>query len=54
MILAQSGYVPALTPADPGPEARMLELVRRRPGFSFLGQRGTHCVYPPCPLSLIA
>jgi thioesterase domain-containing protein len=33
MILAQFGYVPALTPADPEPEARMLELVRRRPGL---------------------
>jgi hypothetical protein len=27
------GYVPALTPADPDPEARVLELVRRRPGL---------------------
>ena len=33
MILAQFGYVPAITPADPEPEARMLELVRRRPGL---------------------
>jgi thioesterase domain-containing protein len=33
MILAQFGYVPALTAADPEPEARMLELVRRRPGL---------------------
>jgi len=33
IILAQFGYVPALTPADPEPEARMLELVRRRPGL---------------------
>jgi thioesterase domain-containing protein/peptidoglycan/xylan/chitin deacetylase (PgdA/CDA1 family) len=33
LILAQFGYVPALTPADPDPEARMLELVRRRPGL---------------------
>jgi thioesterase domain-containing protein len=32
MILAQFGYVPALTSADPDPEARMLALVRRRPG----------------------
>jgi thioesterase domain-containing protein len=33
MILVQFGYVPALTSADPEPEARMLELVRRRPGL---------------------
>lgn len=33
LVLAQFGYVPALTPADPDPEARMLELVRRRPGL---------------------
>jgi thioesterase domain-containing protein len=33
IILAQFGYVPAITPADPDPEARMLELVRRRPGL---------------------
>ncbi len=33
IILAQFGYLPALTPADPEPEARMLELVRRRPGL---------------------
>ena len=33
LVLAQFGYVPALTPADPEPEARMLELVRRRPGL---------------------
>jgi thioesterase domain-containing protein/peptidoglycan/xylan/chitin deacetylase (PgdA/CDA1 family) len=33
LVLAQFGYVPALTPADPVPEARMLELVRRRPGL---------------------
>jgi thioesterase domain-containing protein/peptidoglycan/xylan/chitin deacetylase (PgdA/CDA1 family) len=33
LVLAQFGYVPALTPADPAPEARMLELVRRRPGL---------------------
>ena len=32
-VLAQFGYVPALTPADPDPEARMLALVRRRPGL---------------------
>jgi thioesterase domain-containing protein len=33
IILAQFGYLPALTPDDPDPEARMLELVRRRPGL---------------------
>ena len=33
LVLAQFGYVPALSPADPDPEARMLELVRRRPGL---------------------
>jgi thioesterase domain-containing protein len=33
LILAQFGYVPALTPADPDPEARMLELARERPGL---------------------
>jgi thioesterase domain-containing protein len=33
IILAQFGYVPALTADDPDPEARMLELVRRRPGL---------------------
>jgi thioesterase domain-containing protein len=33
LVLAQFGYVPALTPAEPDPEARMLELVRRRPGL---------------------
>jgi thioesterase domain-containing protein len=33
LILAQFGYVPALTADDPEPEARMLELVRRRPGL---------------------
>src|SRR5579872_5713087 len=32
LVMAQFGYVPALTPADPEPEARMLELIRRRPG----------------------
>ncbi len=33
LVLAQFGYVPALTPAEPDPEARMFELVRRRPGL---------------------
>jgi thioesterase domain-containing protein/peptidoglycan/xylan/chitin deacetylase (PgdA/CDA1 family) len=33
LVLAQFGYVPALTPAEQNPEARMLELVRRRPGL---------------------
>ncbi len=33
MVLAQFGYVPALTPDDPDPDARMLELVHRRPGL---------------------
>jgi thioesterase domain-containing protein len=33
IILAQFGYVPALTAADPEPEARMRELVSRRPGL---------------------
>jgi thioesterase domain-containing protein len=33
LVLAQFGYVPALTAADPAPDARMLELVRRRPGM---------------------
>ena len=33
LVLTQFGYVPALTPADPAPEARMVELVRRRPGL---------------------
>ncbi len=33
LVLAQFGYVPALTPQDTDPEARMLELVRRRPGL---------------------
>jgi thioesterase domain-containing protein len=32
LVLAQFGYVPALTPADPDPEARMLDAVRRQPG----------------------
>jgi thioesterase domain-containing protein len=33
LVLAQFGYVPAIVPTDPDPEARMLELVRRRPGL---------------------
>ena len=33
MVLAQFGYLPVLTPADSDPEARMLELVRQRPGL---------------------
>ena len=33
LVLAQFGYIPGLTPADPAPETRMLELVRRRPGL---------------------
>ena len=33
LVLAQFGYVPALTPAERDPEARMLDLVRRRPGL---------------------
>jgi thioesterase domain-containing protein len=33
LVLAQFGYVPALTADDPDPEARMLELVHRRPGL---------------------
>ena len=33
IILAQFGYVPALTADDPEPLARMLELVRRRSGL---------------------
>jgi thioesterase domain-containing protein len=32
LILAQFGYVPALTAEEQDPEARMLELVRQRPG----------------------
>jgi thioesterase domain-containing protein len=32
LILAQFGYVPALTADEPDPEARMLDLVRQRPG----------------------
>jgi thioesterase domain-containing protein len=33
LVLAQFGYVPALTADEPEPETRMLELVRRRPGL---------------------
>jgi thioesterase domain-containing protein len=33
LVLAQFGYVPALTAGDPDPEGTMLELVRRRPGL---------------------
>jgi thioesterase domain-containing protein len=33
LMLAQFGYVPALTAADPDPGARMLQLVRQRPGL---------------------
>ena len=33
LVLAQFGYVPALTPAEPAPEARMLAVVRRQPGL---------------------
>jgi len=33
IILAQFGYVPALTPADAEPEVRVIELVRARPGL---------------------
>jgi thioesterase domain-containing protein len=33
LVLTQFGYVPALTEADPAPEVRMIELVRRRPGL---------------------
>lgn len=32
LMLEQFGYVPALTAAEPDPQARMLDLVRRRPG----------------------
>jgi thioesterase domain-containing protein len=32
-VLAQFGYVPAVPPDDPAPEATMLEAVRRRPGL---------------------
>jgi thioesterase domain-containing protein len=37
LVLAQFGYVPAITPAEPAPEARMLELVHRRPGLGLDG-----------------
>ncbi|MGE5828636.1 MAG: alpha/beta fold hydrolase [Micromonosporaceae bacterium] len=37
LVLAQFGYVPALTADDPDPGARMLELVRRRPGLGLDG-----------------
>lgn len=33
LVLAQFGYVPAVTPTEPAPEARMLEIVRGRPGM---------------------
>jgi thioesterase domain-containing protein len=33
LVLTQFGYVPALTPDEPNPDARMLELVRSRPGL---------------------
>ena len=33
LVLAQFGYVPAVDRAEPNPEARMLELVRRQPGL---------------------
>jgi thioesterase domain-containing protein len=33
LILAQFGYVPALAPAEPDPQARLLEVVRRHPGL---------------------
>ena len=33
LILAQFGYVPAVTEADADPQARLLEAVRRRPGL---------------------
>jgi thioesterase domain-containing protein len=33
LVLAQFGYVPALTASDPEPEARMVEQVHRRPGL---------------------
>jgi hypothetical protein len=33
LVLAQFGYVPALTADDLEPETRMVELVRRRPGL---------------------
>lgn len=34
LVLAQFGYVPEITPAEPDPEAKMLELVRGRPGLA--------------------
>jgi thioesterase domain-containing protein len=37
LVLAQFGYVPALTPADPDPAGRMLEAVRRQPGLGLDG-----------------
>ena len=43
LVLAQFGYVPALTPAEPDPEARMLELVRRRPGLGLTSGRTSAC-----------
>jgi len=33
LILAQFGYVPAVAPGDPDPQARLLEAVRRQPGL---------------------
>ncbi len=33
LVLAQFGYVPAITPAEQDPEAKMMEIVRRRPGL---------------------
>lgn len=33
LVLAQFGYVPAVTEGEPDPEARMLEAVRRQPGL---------------------
>lgn len=33
LVLAQFGYVPAVTAAEPDPGARMLEAVRRQPGL---------------------
>jgi thioesterase domain-containing protein len=33
LVLAQFGYVPALTASDPEPEVRLVEQVRRRPGL---------------------
>jgi thioesterase domain-containing protein len=33
LVLAQFGYVPGVPPAEPDPEARMLEVVRRQPGL---------------------